>query len=375
MNFIFDAYLIGWSKERIANFLTEAGCRTKTGSTEWRMGSINYILSNERYCGDVLTWKTFTSDLFNHKHKKNNQDRDQYLYKNHHPAIISREKFESVQVLLEKRKQHMRGILPVFSVVNDGVFRGYVPINHHWVNDDPNIYYDISNSVSQKVKYRKISKRTVSAFDLEGYQVVRNQFTQVRYEGPAVSISNQKISFNLFCMRKFANVGNIQLLLHPTERKIAIRPCREDDTHSITWRPDPEKKIYSKTLNCQHFGAALFSIMEWNPDYVYKIRGLWAQRGDEQIIVFNLTKAIPAILIMTEEEQSRKRVEICPDEWADDFGEDFYDHIIENEFYYLALTTEWQTYASCVPAPGIEQYAGSNEEELQRNLENLMKRS
>ena len=221
----------------------------------------------------------------------------------------------------------------------------------------------------------KISKRTVSAFDLEGYQVVRNQFTQVRYEGPAVSISNQKISFNLFCMRKFANVGNIQLLLHPTERKIAIRPCREDDTHSITWRPDPEKKIYSKTLNCQHFGAALFSIMEWNPDYVYKIRGLWAQRGDEQIIVFNLTKAIPAILIMTEEEQSRKRVEICPDEWADDFGEDFYDHIIENEFYYLALTTEWQTYASCVPAPGIEQYAGSNEEELQRNLENLMKRS
>ena len=115
--------------------------------------------------------------------------------------------------------------------------------------------------------------------------------------------------------------------------------------------------------------------MEWNPDYVYKIRGLWAQRGDEQIIVFNLTKAIPAILIMTEEEQSRKRVEICPDEWADDFGEDFYDHIIENEFYYLALTTEWQTYASCVPAPGIEQYAGSNEEDLKRNLENLMKRS
>ena len=116
VNFIYDAYLIGWSKERIANFLTEIGCQTKTGATEWSTGSIYYILSNERYCGDVLTWKTFTSDLFNHKHKKNNQDRDQYLYKNHHCAIISQEIFEAVQVLFENRKQYMRGILPIFGV-------------------------------------------------------------------------------------------------------------------------------------------------------------------------------------------------------------------------------------------------------------------
>lgn len=374
VNFIFDAYLIGWSQERIATFLTEIGCRTKTGGKDWTTGSIGCILTNERYCGDVLTWKTFTSDLFEHKHRKNRQDRDQYLYKNHHKAIVSEEKFESVQVLLENRKHHMYGTLPALNVINDGIFRGYVPINHHWVNDDPNIYYDISNSISRKVKYRKISKRKLSAFNLDGYQVVRNQFTQVRYEGPAITISNEKISFNLFCMRKFADIGNIQLLLHPTERKIAIRPCRENDIHSITWRPDPEKRIYSKTLNCQHFGKALYSIMEWNPDYIYKIRGLWAQRGNEQIIVFNLTKATPAVLIVSEEEeQSKKRIDLCPDEWAEDFGEDFYDHIIENEFYYLALDSEWQTYASSIPAPGIEQFASSSEDDLRRDLEKLTK--
>ena len=362
VNFIYDAYLSGWSQERIASFLTEIGCLTKTGGREWNTGSISYILSNERYCGDVLTWKTFTADLFEHKHKKNNQDRDQYLYKSHHPAIISQEKFESVQILIENRKHHMRGSLPVFSVVSDGIFRGYVPINHHWINDDPNIYYDISNSIAKKVKYRKILKKSLSAFNLEGYQVVRNQFTQVRYEGPAISISNDKISFNLFCMRKFADVGNIQLLLHPAERKIAIRPCRENDTHSITWRPNPDKKIYSN------------SIMKWNPDYVYKIRGIWAQREDEQIIIFNLTKAIPAVLIVSDdEEQSSKRIELCPDEWADDFGEDFYDHIIENEFYYLALNSEWQTYASCIPAPGIDQYAVPSAEDLKRDMEKLTK--
>ena len=114
--------------------------------------------------------------------------------------------------------------------------------------------------------------------------------------------------------------------------------------------------------------------MEWNPDYIYKIRGIWAQRGEEQIIVFHLTKAIPAVMIVSDdEEQAKKRIELCPDEWSDDFGEEFYDHIIENEFYYLALDSEWQTYASSIPAPGIEQFATPSKEELENSIEFISK--
>lgn len=98
-------------------------------------------------------------------------------------------------------------------------------------------------------------------------------------------------------MKKFDDVGFVQLLLHPTERKIAIRPCQETDVHSIRWRPDPTKQFYSKTLLCQHFGNALYNIMKWNPDFLYKIRGIWAKRLNEQIIVFNLTNAMPAVLV------------------------------------------------------------------------------
>lgn len=371
--FIYDAYLSGWSQEDIARFLTKIGARTKTGATEWTSSTIGYILSNERYCGDVLTWKTFTSDLYEHKHRKNRQDRDQYLYKNHHEAIISPEKFESVQVLIESRRHHYRGMLPVFNVINDGIFHGFIPINHHWVNDDPELYYSISNSVSKTPNNKNVPKRSVCAFNLDGYQVVRNQFTQVRYEGPALTITGGRISFNLFCMRKFENIGYIQLLLHPTERKIAIRPCEEDDIHSIKWRPNPEKRIYSKSLNCQHFGTALYNIMEWNPDYIYKIRGIWARRGREQIIVFDLLKATPAVLLVPDgdEEARKKHIDVYPDEWADGFGEEFYEHVIENEFYYLALDSEWQTYAASIPAPGIKQFSKPSADELHRNIESI----
>lgn len=373
VRFIYDAYLSGWSQENIASFLKDIGCLTKTGSTDWTSSAIGYILTNERYVGNVLTWKTFTTDLYEHKHKKNKQDRDQYLYHDRHPAIISVEKFEAVQSLIENRKHHVRGGLPALHVIDEGIFRGYIPINHHWVNDDPNVYYDISNSVAKVLKVKTIDKRSFSAFDLSGYQVVRNQFTQVRYEGPSITLAENRVSFNLFCMRCFESVAYIQLLLHPAERKIAIRPCRERDTHSIRWRPDPDKPVYSKTLNCQHFGNALFRIMEWDPEYIYRVRGTWAKRGAEQIIVFNLVNAIPAMLVPSENADStaRRRTELCPAEWTDDFGEEFYEHILENGFYYLAPDSEWRTTAASVPAPGMEQFDVPTAEQLQLTIDNL----
>lgn len=373
VRFIYDAYLSGWSQESIASFLKDIGCQTKTGSTDWTTSAIGYILTNERYVGNVLTWKTFTADLYEHKHKKNKQDRDQYLYHDRHPAIISVEKFEAVQSLIVNRKHHVRGGLPALHVIDEGIFRGYIPINHHWVNDDPNVYYDISNSVAKVLKVKAIDKRSFSAFDLSGYQVVRNQFMQVRYEGPSITLAENRISFNLFCMRCFENVAYIQLLLHPAERKIAIRPCREKDTHSIRWRPDPDKPVYSKTLNCQHFGNALFSIMEWAPEYIYRVRGTWAKRGPKQIIVFNLVNAVPAMLILPENSDSttRRRTELCPAEWTEDFGDEFYEHVLENGFYYLAPDSEWRTTAASIPAPGMEQFAVPTAEQLQLTIENL----
>lgn len=375
VRFIYDAYLSGWPQGDIAAFLTDIGCETKTGGTEWSSGAIGYILTNERYCGNVLTWKTFTADLYEHKHKRNRQDRDQYLYLDRHEAIISVEKFEAVQTLLENRKHHIRGMLPSMQVIDEGIFKGFIPINHHWVNDDPNVYYDISNSINSVVKVRRIDKRSLSEFNLSGYQVVRSQFMQVRYEGPTITISGEKISFNTFCVKKFEDIGFIQLLLHPTERKIAIRPCRERDTHSIRWRPDAEKPIYQKSLSCQHFGNALYGIMEWNPDYMYRIRGTWAMRGNEQIIVFNLANAMPAVLVSPDDgaAASRKRVALCPDEWTDDFGDEFYEHRLENDFYYITPNTDWLAQADSIPAPGIQQYDIPAPDEFALTIEAIKK--
>ena len=173
-------------------------------------------------------------------------------------------------------------------------------------------------------------------------------------------------------MRKFADVSHVQLLLHPTERKIAIRPCRERDAHSIRWRRDPNKPLFPKSLSCSHFGTALFGIMKWDPEYVYRVRGLWARQRNDQIMIFNLTNAMPmAIPTDKEDGQHKRRVALCPSEWTDDFGEEFYEHVLENGFFYLAPDYEWKTNAQSIPVPGFNQYQAPSAEELQLSIDNL----
>lgn len=65
--------------------------------TGWTAAMISRMIALERYCGDALLQKTYTPDFLTHKSRVNNGEMPQYLVRDHHPAIISREQFERVQ--------------------------------------------------------------------------------------------------------------------------------------------------------------------------------------------------------------------------------------------------------------------------------------
>jgi DNA invertase Pin-like site-specific DNA recombinase len=345
VRFIYDAFLAGYSLEGIATILTDIGVPTKLGNTVWNIGSVSYILRNERYCGSVLTWKTFTADIFEHKKRRNNKDRDQYLYMNEHPPIIPIEKYDAVQRLFGDRRHGMRGGLHIMQVIDMGVFQGYVPINHHWINDSPDAYFEASDSVREVKAPQRFKRSYFSAFDLSGYQVVRGQFLTARTELPCITFTSEKITFNPSCTRKM-EAKYIQLLLHPSERKIAIRPCREHDSFSISWQRYEDHLISTKMLSSPHFCAALYQIMDWNPDYSYRILGTYIAKGSEQIMIFNLVNAMPSAVIPPEKGEERKRsrrMAVCPEEWGDSFGEEFYDFSMDNSLYYAPVAGSWNT--------------------------------
>ncbi len=99
---IFNMYLSGEGTYKIAKQLNQKGILSPKG-VKWTGSTINKILSNEKYVGDVLFQKTYTDKHF--KRHINRGEEDKYYIRDHHEAIINRDDFEKVQAIKKQRTQ------------------------------------------------------------------------------------------------------------------------------------------------------------------------------------------------------------------------------------------------------------------------------
>lgn len=97
---IFTDTLEGKSTHVIAKELNEHGVISKKGG-KWTPGTINAIIRNEKYTGDVIFQKTYTDSSFN-RHI-NYGEHDQYLCTNHHESIVSHEIFDKANEIMNQR--------------------------------------------------------------------------------------------------------------------------------------------------------------------------------------------------------------------------------------------------------------------------------
>ena len=100
---IYNAFLSGQSLRMIKEWLEREGTINVSGGTAWSISVIRGILSNEKYCGDVLQQKTFTSDCIERKAIRNTGQLPMYLTRDHHEGIVSRDTFNAVRVELARR--------------------------------------------------------------------------------------------------------------------------------------------------------------------------------------------------------------------------------------------------------------------------------
>ena len=100
---IYDLFLSGTPVRGIQEYLNANSVPNINGEPKWARSAIDSILTNEKYCGDVLLQKTYTDDCINNKVKKNTGQLPMYLVQNHHEGIISRETFDAAQAELARR--------------------------------------------------------------------------------------------------------------------------------------------------------------------------------------------------------------------------------------------------------------------------------
>ena len=87
----------------------------------------------------------------------------------------------------------------------------------------------------------------------------------------------------------------------------------------------------------------------------YRVFGSWIEKGDDRIMIFNLTDALPLVSYKENSSGKKKETAICPERWGDTFGEDFYDFSLENNLYYSNEKSDWNSRVEC---KCIEEHPG-----------------
>lgn len=94
---IYDLYLSRYSVDMIMKKLAADGIKTPTGKDKWSKRTIQKILTNEKYIGNVMLGKTYTGTFPNNKQKVNKGEQEQFIIQDAHEPIISIEIFQKVQ--------------------------------------------------------------------------------------------------------------------------------------------------------------------------------------------------------------------------------------------------------------------------------------
>ena len=103
MREIYERYKDGASLRNLKDWLEGNQIKTVLGTADWSISVIKGILTNEKYCGDVLLQKTFCTDVISKKIVKNVGQMAQYYMPDHHEAIVSREQYNAVKAEMARR--------------------------------------------------------------------------------------------------------------------------------------------------------------------------------------------------------------------------------------------------------------------------------
>lgn len=383
---IFMMYLNGCTCQEIADTLTELVCMTKKGNTVWSPGSILQILQNERHCGDVLAHKTYTPNYLNHKSKKNMQNRPQYRKRNHHEAIISRDDFIAVQRLISNAKYGNKGLLPELKVIPEGVLKGFVSINPRWAGFKEDDYINASASVYNGTEQTSTSSAPVEVqsgdFDLRGYEIARSQFFDST-DRITVTFSQGDIRFSCPAVRRLESTL-VELLMHPQKQILAVRTAGKECRNAMQWSKKKSGISFPRGISGTAFLPTLYSLLGWKDDCRYRITGIKRGKGNDAILLFNLTE--PEIFIPNDTvsslpesdtsvkpftDSNRRNVRAYPPDWADTFGSNYYSHAQAQELAGFGKGMEPDiSHASVIYKDSDIQV--TSKDDIERNIEQIM---
>lgn len=179
--------------------------------------------------------------------------------------------------------------------------------------------------MAEKTNNSEMEVLDVPEFDFDGYQVVRGEFFAHIYE-PSITFNNYKVGVNTACIKKLPEFDFVQILVNPDLKKLIVRPCREDEKDSFRWCSATEKRT-PKQITCRMFFAKVLSLMDWDPNYRYKLLGKLIRSGGELLFLFDLNNAETYERTAKEDgKATTSRTPLYPESWQNQFGTPVNEH-------------------------------------------------
>lgn len=134
--------------------LNRGGKKTQTNPYKWCKTTVQKILSQQEYCGDIINFKTY-SKSFKNKRRIENSKENWAVFKDVNEPIIDRETFETVQKFISKTKRRA----PKKENGEQSIFNGLIycgdchsKMRHHTSTSNKEIHYFTCSD--NKVDYR-----------------------------------------------------------------------------------------------------------------------------------------------------------------------------------------------------------------------------
>lgn len=182
-----------------------------------------------------------------------------------------------------------------------------------------------TENIKNRRKLPEIEITETESFNYDGFQVVRGEFFSHVFE-PSFTLNKSKVSVNKACIRKLPEIEYVQILVNSTEKKLAVRPCLEEEKDSVRWCSSGEKKN-PKQITCRIFYAKVIELMGWNPDNRYKLLGKLMKSNDEYLFIFDLNN--PEIYqpkVRSDGKYVISRTPSYPSSWQNQFGVTVEEH-------------------------------------------------
>ncbi len=128
--------------------------------------------------------------------------------------------------------------------------------------------------------------------DLDDYEIVSAEFF-AQVKEPAFTVNVNKVTPNAASVRLLSHADYVKIMVRQDEKKLVLKPTDEYDLNGYKWVRVKDGKRYPSQRTGEPFVLFLCEVMNWNPDYRYKILGKRMFSKGVAILVFDLTVAQP----------------------------------------------------------------------------------